>query len=552
MKSLTLRSMVIGGIGSVIITASSLFTSLKLSSLPWPIMFVCLSSMFVLKALGKTNPHEINVAHTAMSAGAMVAGGLAFTMPAILILDPNAKIDYFEIGLITVLGTVLGLVFTWILRKYFIEDNEYPFVLGEAASEIIKAGDKGFKGAKNLFLGMGFSGIFTFIRDYFQAFPSLISSKYMASIGGSTGIWISPMLMSMGYMLGFRSTMVWLLGGMIGEIGIIGFSSWFALCDVDTASQIKSSLGIGLMIGVGIGMIIKSAIRFIKKLSQKSEKKTQLLNFAENKRTIYNCTIKIVLCTIIASLFTDFNIGTMLLIVIGCLITTIMSSESVGFTGVNPMEVFAILIMLFISVTVSLDTTALIYIAIIIAIASGLTGDVMNDFKAGYIFDTNPKHQLVAQSIGSIIGAVVSVIGMYFIINAYGRDIFGSLQFPSAQSMQVAAMIGGNYMMVPLLIGVVVAIILYLSNAHAITLGLGVYLPFYFAITVSIGGVLSKLIKERKSEVTENKNDIASKDESPSKCERARDFCDTFMPGLLAGESLMGVIIAIIVFIVAM
>ena len=36
--------------------------------------------MTILKAMGNTNLNEINVTHTAMSAGGMVAGGLAFTI----------------------------------------------------------------------------------------------------------------------------------------------------------------------------------------------------------------------------------------------------------------------------------------------------------------------------------------------------------------------------------------------------------------------------------------------------------------------------------------
>ena len=87
-RQLTARGMIIGGAGAVIITMSSMFIALKLSSLPWPIMFVALVSMFALKACGNTNLNEINVTHTAMSAGAMVAGGLAFTVPGIWMLDP--------------------------------------------------------------------------------------------------------------------------------------------------------------------------------------------------------------------------------------------------------------------------------------------------------------------------------------------------------------------------------------------------------------------------------------------------------------------------------
>ncbi|MDD3571236.1 MAG: OPT/YSL family transporter, partial [Lachnospiraceae bacterium] len=87
-QQFTLRGIIIGIIGAIILTMSSMFIALKLSSLPWPIMFVALVSMFSLKACGNTNFNEINVTHTIMSAGSMVAGGLAFTLPGIWMLNP--------------------------------------------------------------------------------------------------------------------------------------------------------------------------------------------------------------------------------------------------------------------------------------------------------------------------------------------------------------------------------------------------------------------------------------------------------------------------------
>ena len=79
-------------IGATILTMSSMYVALKLGALPWPIIFVALVSMFALKLMGNTNINEINVTHTAMSAGAMTAGGLAFTIPGIYMLNPEAEL----------------------------------------------------------------------------------------------------------------------------------------------------------------------------------------------------------------------------------------------------------------------------------------------------------------------------------------------------------------------------------------------------------------------------------------------------------------------------
>ena len=95
---LTLRGIVIGCVGCAIITAASVYTALKMGALPWPIVFAAIISLFFLKALGhgKASLNEANVTHTVMSAGAMVAGGLAFTIPGIWMLGYADEVGWFE------------------------------------------------------------------------------------------------------------------------------------------------------------------------------------------------------------------------------------------------------------------------------------------------------------------------------------------------------------------------------------------------------------------------------------------------------------------------
>mgnify|MGYP000393993411 CR=1 FL=1 len=61
---LTLRGLIIGGIGCIILTAASAYTALKMGALPWPIVFAAIISLFFLKALGNTTLNEANVTHT--------------------------------------------------------------------------------------------------------------------------------------------------------------------------------------------------------------------------------------------------------------------------------------------------------------------------------------------------------------------------------------------------------------------------------------------------------------------------------------------------------
>lgn len=144
---LTLRGIVIGCVGCAIITAASVYTALKMGALPWPIVFAAIISLFFLKALGhgKASLNEANVTHTVMSAGAMVAGGLAFTIPGIWMLGYADEVGWFEMLLVAVSGVIMGLVCTALLRRHFIEDSELEYPIGEAAAQTLIAGDSGGK-----------------------------------------------------------------------------------------------------------------------------------------------------------------------------------------------------------------------------------------------------------------------------------------------------------------------------------------------------------------------------------------------------------------------
>ena len=100
--------------------------------------------------------------------------------------------------------------------------------------------------------------------------------------------------------------------------------------------------------------------------------------------------------------------------------------------------------------------------------------------------------------------------------------------FPAAQASLVAAMVGGISHVPAFIIGLVVAVILYFVNFPVITLGLGVYLPFYLSATAFIGGVIRFVAdKVFPSFEREGRGTIIAS-------------------GLLGGESIVGVIIAIV------
>ncbi len=520
MKELTIRGIIIGVLGSIIVTMSSIFIALKLSALPWPIMFVAITSFAILKALGNTNLREINVTHTIMSSGAMVAGGIAFTLPAIWILNPSADIELYKIIGVGLIGVLLSIVFTYFIRKLFIEKQELSFPMGQAAASMLETGDKGDKKGLIILFSAIVSGIFTLIRDYFKLIPQTILSKTYMKSGALIGLWYSPMLIAIGYIIGPIFIGVWFLGAIIGDVFIMILGTNYMGLDVAKAASIKSSLGIGLMFGTGLGIVLKGVIPALKNLKGK-------LSFKLNDRKNY---FLLILFPILIAIILIFNLNLIqgIILILGIYIAILMSCQCVGQSGINPMEIFAVIIVVSMSLIWSFDNNQYLYMVGIIAVSCGLVGDIMNDFKVGSVFGTKPSNQLIGELIGGIIGAIVSAVVLYVVIKAYGGASFQNGEFTVAQAHLVSNMIAGISHKLVFIIGLASGMIMYLLKLPVMTLGLGVYLPFYLSFTAFIGGAIRFIVDKFFPKVEE------------------KQIGSLLSSGILAGEGVLGVIIAII------
>ena len=524
-EQFTVRGMIIGVIGAIILTCSSMFVALKASSLPWPIMFVVLVSMFGLKLLGHTNPNEINVTHTAMSAGSMVAGGLAFTIPGIFILNNSAEVSTVHMLVVTVGGTILGLIFTSLLRHHFIETAEMPYAMGQAAAEVVTVGDEGGKQTGALFGSFALAGIWTWLRDFAGKVPALSTFAKMWDYGSMGGIWWSPMLIAVGYLIGPLTIGVWFLGALIGDFGILIGGQTLLGWSADFAAGVKSSLGLGWMVGVGLAITAKEIIPHGKEIFGSMFSKEQVGTSIVPMRWAPPLILVIALLFIFVL---DLPIIAVIITLLGVWLTTAMSSQCVGQSAINPMEVFGIFVMAIAKLVCSLDVQQAVFVAGIVAIAAGLTGDVMNDFKAGYVLHTDPKAQWIGECIGGVIGAFVAVMVLVILVKAYGGGVFGTEMFPAAQAAAVASVVGGIANVPVFIGGLVAAIVIYFITPVFTMLGLGIYLPFYLSMTAFIGGAIRFIVQKAAPEF--DKGTMGS----------------VVASGLLGGEGFIGVLIALI------
>lgn len=548
---LSAAGILIGAVGCVIITASSVYTALKMGALPWPTIFTSITALVLLRAVGRTSLNEANITQVIMSAGSMVAGGIAFTVPGIWILGLADEVSWQEMLSVALAGTLLGLVCTALIRKRFVDESDLEYPIGTAAAETLLASTAGGQTGRRLFGSMAFAGVWCVARDVLGLIPSLVATLPIPGV--SFGIQASPMRLSVGFLVGGRSVAWWMVGAVLGSFGIVVGGTAAGLWDIAGAQGIVSSLGMGLMMGSGFGVVIKDialplARRHRMSAAQATHDTTEppadasrpepaRLTDAFSRMDAGLLALFVAAAALICCMALGLEPLVAVAIVALSFVTAVMSAQSVGQSGIDPMEIFGLIVLLFVAAFSRASQVQLFFVAGIIAVACGLAGDVMSDFKTGQIIGTDPRTLWVGQVIGALIGAVVAVAVMVALAAAYGTEAFGPEgTFIAAQANVVATMVAGIPSVPAFAAGLVGGAALYCAGIPAMMLGLGVYLPFYMSLTTGVGALVRVAFDRVRAARAARDGDAAAKDLDETGAVVAS--------GVLGGESIVGVIIA--------
>lgn len=538
----------IGCIGCIIITASSVYTALKMGALPWPTIFTSITALVLLRAAGRTSLNEANVTQIIMSAGSMVAGGVAFTIPGVWMLGLGAELSWIEIGGVALAGTLLGLVCTALIRRRFVEESDLEYPIGTAAAETLMASRAGGATGKRLFGSMAAAGIWCALRDLAGVIPAMIGALPIPGV--AFGIYNSPMLLSVGFLVGGAAVAFWLAGGLIANFGIIVGGSAAGLWDVANAQGVVSSLGMGLMMGSGIGVVVRDILPAAFRSAHNGRRDDDHAGaparaFGKLDRSVL--ALFVAAAALLVCLVLGLSPIACAVVVALAFVTTIMSAQSVGQTGIDPMEIFGLIVLLVIAALGESDQVRLFFVAGVVAVACGLAGDVMSDFKTGKIIGTDPRAMWIGQAIGALIGCAVSVAVMCALLNAYGADAFGPGKlFVSAQASVVATMVSGIPSVPAFVLGLVAGVALYCLGIPSMMLGLGVYLPFYMTLSASLGATV-KIAYDRVASIrnTRTSGNVAANANTDAGETSHEETGIIVASGVLGGESIVGVIIAL-------
>ena len=589
---LTVRAIVLAIILAMILAAANtylgLFAGLTIASaIPAAVV-----SMAVLRVLGGGGILENNIVQTGASAGSSIASGVIFTVPALVILGHWADFDYLWVLAIAGLGGILGVFFSVPLRRALIVEQQLAFPEGKAAAEVLKTGENPGAGVKILALSAVGGGLAKLAAGSgLRLIPDTAAAAGWVGKGiAYFGTNLSPALLAVGYIVGLNIGILVVLGGIISwNIAIPIYSAYFldgnpALASAlagasaeDAAGAIWSAqiryLGVGAMLIGGMWALISirsSLLSGVKSgLAAARAGAGNVISHTEQDLPMKAILIGILLFTLpLFVLYQNIvgNLGvslpmTIIMIVAGFLFCSV-SAYMAGLVGSsnNPVSGITICTILFAAVVLmllmgrdaALGPVAAVMIGAVVCCAACIGGDNLQDLKCGYIVGATPWKQQVMLAIGAASSALVMAPVLNLLLKAYGIGVPTAqhpdpLLAPQATLMASVAkgMFGGalpwDMVAIGALIGAaIIAWDVWLKRrgakfrAPVLAVAVGIYLPLELSVPIFAGGLIAHLVERRLG--TSGASDDG---------ERAKRNGMLFAAGLITGEALMGIFIAV-------
>src|SRR4051812_3504973 len=224
MPELTWTAVLLGAVLGIIFGASSLYLVLRVgmtvsASIPVAVLSITLLRAFS-RAFGtrRATILENNIVQTTGSAGESIAFGVGVTMPALMILGYDMEL--VRVMLVAALGGLLGILMMIPLRRAFIvkQHGTLTFPEGTACAKVLIVGEQGGSSAKTVFAGFGLAFVYQVMMQALHLWQEYPAKAIRGFKGAIVSLESSPVLMGVGYIIGFRISCVMVAGGLLAAL----------------------------------------------------------------------------------------------------------------------------------------------------------------------------------------------------------------------------------------------------------------------------------------------------------------------------------------------
>jgi putative OPT family oligopeptide transporter len=597
MKEFTLRAVLLGLLMTVVLGAANAYLGLRAGitiAATYPAAVIAMAAMRAWKG----SLLEENIARTAGTIGEGLAAGAIFTIPAFVIAKawPSFRPAdaYWKSTALMMVGSILGVLFISLVRRVMVEDPELPFPESVAAAEIHKAGRRGADAAKYLFWNIGVGGLvyilgrfglFAADKDIHFAVGSLGRSQVRLGTTGSANVVaaggtstfaapsVSPAYLGVGYIIGLRLASIQFAGGVLAwglMVPLLIFflgpqikhylpadtpDNWAAIAIAVWRFIVRPIAVGGMLVGAAytlfkMGKSLTAGIgRALSDLRQTADQRAKLSRTEQymSSKVVFGliALMFVLMCFLyirISGLVWPAVLAAVVMLVVGFFMATV-SGSLVGFIGSsnNPVSgltlstlLIAALLMVSLGASGIKGVAVVLGVAAVVCVSSSVAGELLQDFKVGYILGGTPRKIQMAELIAVVAASLAMYWPLYLLDTAFG---FGSRQLSAPQAGLMATLaigiVGGDMPWPLVVVGVFFGIAMIMMQVRSpMLVAVGMYLPFETTFAIFIGGVFRAL---GDSMATRRGLNEAQK----ARVENAGVLTAS---GLIAGESVFGLI----------
>lgn len=539
-REFTLRAILLGVVLTLLFGAANAYLGLKAgmtvsASIPAAVM-----SMAILRGMMRTGTIlENNIVQTIASAGESLAAGVIFTVPALILLGLNPSLTY--IFLLSLTGGLLGVLLMVPLRKHLLEEEHerLPYPEGTACAEVLEAGEEGGRKAFQVFSGLGVGGLFKFLMSGLHLWPDK-PAWLIPGFRTLLGLDLSPALLGVGYILRLRISALVFSGGLLGWFVLIPLIAHFTGTPIAREEEVFALwsryiryIGAGAVLAGGLVSLGRSLPVFLRVLRAAGAGLHTWVSETGDLPTpvVLGGTGLLGLALLAIPSFHLGVLGTLLTLIFAFIFVTV-SAHIVGIVGSssNPISGMTIATLLIVSVifvkagvTGRAGMLSALSLGAVVCIAAAIAGDTSQDLKTGFLVGATPYRQQVAEMIGVLASAVVIGWVLFILHRGYG---IGSKELSAPQatlmSLVVKGVFEGTMPWVLIFTGVFIALSVELLGIRSLPFAVGLYLPLELSVSIFLGGLISRGVGESQDGVL-------------------------YASGLVAGDALIGVILAILI-----
>jgi putative OPT family oligopeptide transporter len=521
----------------------------------------------------------------------------------------NLWSEYLTATALMILGGLLGIMFVTILRRVMVDDASLPFPESVAASEIHKAGQRGSEAATQLFKAMGVGALIQFLADLgvfakSNAFAlgvgklrdgfvrlGLDANSNTVPAGGVTTMHApaaSPAYVGVGYIIGpelgslnfaggllawglFVPLLVYFLGPeMIGQYTAPdGTQDWSGLTNHLYRYIVRPIAVGGMLVGAcytlyrmrkNLAAGISRGVADVKKSAAAGAPASRIEQDLPFRTVLLGIAVIFVLMVALYFYFTKAIpaafLAALVILVTGFFFAAV-SGNLVGMIGSsnNPISgltlattIVAALTMVLIGAKGIEGVAAVLGVAAVGCVSAAVAGEMLQDLKVGHILGGTPWRMQVGDVIGVVVSGLVLFFPLYVLhVSDLARNPatggFGGPDLAAPQAGLMAAVsqgvVGGEMAWPLVIVGIAMGISLILIKVRSPMLfSVGMYLPLETTFAIFIGGMIRGIVDKARDKRGYNAAQKA----------RVENAGVLAASGLIAGEALVGLVVATVVF----